>query len=214
MHVIKSIIFSSVNATARDFHGFTNEMSFARLVLSTSSVDKIPRFLDNELPHRETATALIQQYLSSISALYPILTKTALFGSLDAVYQSQGRRARAVDYWNLHMTLAIALASQSRSQDDAKNREAVGHVGSALEYIEYVVQPGSAAGVQAILLLLLYSLVDPRHFKSWYLIGMASRSVVDLGLHQDPREEPRIDEPQLDLRHQIYLVVYSLDRLE
>ena len=211
---VESIMFSSVNATARDFHGFTKEMSFARLVLSTSSIDRIPRFFNSELPNREKATALTQQYLNHTDVLYPVLSKTALFGSLDAVYTSQGRSARPMDHWNVHLILAIALASQSLSQNDPKNREAVRYVSNALEYVEYVLQPGSVAGIQATLLLLLYSLIDPLHFNSWYLIGMASRSVVDLGLHQDPTEEPRIDEPQLELRHRIYSIVYSLDRLE
>ena len=202
----------SVNATARDFHGFTREMSFARLILSTSSVAELPHCPVIGFPPRDLAISLVQRYLESISIQYPVLTETSLYGSLDAVYQSH-TRARPIDHWNIRLVLAIALASYSQSKDDTRYREAVHHVIAAMSQVEYVIQPGSMTGIQAVLLLALYSLVDPSHFSSWYLIGVAGRAMVDLGLHQDSAEELKVKEPQLGLRHRIYQCVYCLDRL-
>ena len=210
--LIGSSGFRSVNATARDYHGFTKEMSFARLVLSSSSVEEMPRFSRNSFPPRDVAISLIQRYLRCVSIQYPVLSETALFGSLDAVYQNV-RHARPLDHWNIRMVLAIALASCSQSKDDTHYRDAVRHVSTALEQVESVVQPGSMAGIQAILLLVLYSLIDPSHFNNWYLVGVASRVMVDLGLHQDPAGDSRIKESQLELRRRIYQCVYALDRL-
>ena len=202
----------SVNATARDFHGFTKQMSFARLVLSTSSVEEMPRYSMNALPPMDEALALIQHYLKTVSVLYPVLSETVMFGSLNAVYQHQGHHARHIDHWNIRMIFAIASMSQSKSKNDIQYDDAVHHASVALERAEAVLQPGSAVGIQSTLLLLLYALLDPLHFSCWFLIGVASRAMVDLGLHQDPAEDVRVRESQLDRRHRIYQCVYMLDR--
>ncbi|MCJ1386365.1 hypothetical protein MMC17_009491 [Xylographa soralifera] len=203
--------FLSVNATARDFHGFTKEMSFARLVLSTSSVEEMPRFSSNALPPRELGRELVQRCLREMFSLYPVLTDTAIFGSLDAVYQQRGY-ITALHRWDVRLSFAIALMSRSPSKGGQMYRDAVRHASSALEDAEAVILPGSIASLQAILLLVLYSMLDPSHFNSWYLIGVASRVMADLGLHQDPAEELRVKEPHLILRRRIFSCVYTLDR--
>lgn len=202
----------SVNATARDFHGCPGEMSFARLVLSTSSVAAMHKLVKNVLPQRHEITPLIEHYLVNIHVLYPFLSESKLFQSIDAVYQVNGRDALPIDRWTVRLVLATAAASLSRKRGDTKNQDAVHHAVAALEDIETVVHPGSIAGVQAILQLVIYAMLDPRHFNGWYLIGLASRVMVDLGLHQAPPKELCLKSLELDMRLRIYDCVYALDR--
>ena len=202
----------SVNATARDFHGFPGEMSFARLVLSTSSVVDMPKLANSVLPQRYEITPLIKHYLVNIHALYPFLSESKIFQSIDAVYQENGRHALPIDRWTVRLVLATAVASLSRKRGDTKYQDAVRHAVAALEDIETVVYPGSIAGVQAILQLVLYAMLDPRHFNGWYLIGLASRVMVDLGLHQVPPKELCLQQTELDMRLRVYDCVYALDR--
>lgn len=82
----------------------------------------------------------------------------------------------------------------------------------ALAYAEDVLRPGSIAGIQAILLLAEYSLVDPARFRSWYLVGMAVKVAVDLGLHQDPPTEVSTNANRLDIRRRVFHCIYCLDR--
>ncbi|MCJ1312870.1 hypothetical protein MMC25_006546, partial [Agyrium rufum] len=56
----------------------------------------------------------------------------------------------------------------------------------ALRVAELVLTPGSSASLQALLLLTVYALFDPRYLSPWYLVGVTSRAMADLGLHQDP----------------------------
>ena len=165
------------------------------------------------LPPMDEAILSIHHYLNTVSVLYPVLSETVIFGSLNAVYQHHGRYARYVDHWNVRMIFAIASITQSTSKNDVQYNDAVHHASSALERAEAVLQPGSAVGIQSMLLLLLFALLDPFHFSSWYLIGVASRAMVDLGLHQDPAEDTKIRESDIDRRHRIYQCVYMLDRL-
>ena len=202
----------SLNATSRDFHGFTKDMSFARLVLATSSLEKMPNNANHHLPPRHAIMPFINHYLDNIYVLYPFFPETKLFASLDVLYQEGGRQADAIDHWHVRMVLAIALASLSRRRGDEQHRDAISHAATAFEWAEIVLQPGSLIGIQAILLLVLYSTLDPHHFSSWYLIEVASRVMVDLGLHQDPADMSFMRDSDIQMRHRIYQSVYTLDR--
>ena len=172
----------------------------------------MPKFAKNDLPQRYEITPLVKHYLENIHALYPILSESKLFQSIDAVYQENGHRALPIDHWTVRLVIATSTASLSRKRGDTSYQDAVRHAAAALEEIETVVHPGSIVGIQAILQLVLYSMLDPHHFNSWYLIGLASRVMVDIGLHQDPPEELRLDRAELDMRLRVYECVYALDR--
>ncbi len=173
----------------------------------------MPKFVAKVLPQRYEITHLVEHYLKNIHALYPFLSESRLFQSIDAMYQENGHHALPIDHWTVRLVLATATASLSRKIGDTEYQDAVRHAAAALEEIEAVVRPGSIVGIQAILQLVLYAILDPRHFNSWYLIGLASRVMVDLGLHQDPPEELRHKHSELDMRLRVYECVYALDRL-
>ena len=172
----------------------------------------MPKFANNVLPPRYETTPLFKHYLKNIHPLYPFLSESKLFQSIDAVYQENGRHALPIDHWTIRLVAATALASLSRKRGDTEYQNAVRHAAAALEEIETVVHPGSIVGIQAILQLVLYAMLDPRHFKSWYMVGLAARVMVDLGLHQIPPEELRYKNYELDLRLRVYDCVYALDR--
>lgn len=131
-------------------------MSFARLVLSTASLQTMPTVADSLLPARYAAISVIQHYLDHIHTLYPLLSETKLFGSIDATYSEGGRDATPMDHWSVRMVLAVALASLSQKRGDSSYQEAVKHATVALQYVEFVIRPGLVSGLQAILLLVLF----------------------------------------------------------
>ncbi|KAL1999470.1 hypothetical protein VTN02DRAFT_4459 [Thermoascus thermophilus] len=204
--------FLSVNATSRDFRGITSNTSLAQLLLTVSTREPLPRFATRPLPPRHEVTPLIQFYFDNIFVQMPFFTETNFWTSVDAVYQDSGRFAKSFDHWIVRMVLAISSASLSHQRGSRNYQRAMSLVSAALDYSEDVLHPGSIAGVQAILLLAQYSLVDPEHFRSWYLVGMAARVAVDLGLHQDPPAEVLTDDDRLDLRRRVFYGIYTLDR--
>ena len=187
-------------------------MSFARLVLSTSSKEDMPKITVNMLPQRHAMTPLIEHYLENVHSLYPFLSEIKLFTAIDAVSQDSGGCASPIEHWTARMVLAVALASMSRRRGDTQYQDAVRHAAGALEHAESVVHPGSIVGIQAMLLLVLYAMLDPHHFNSWYLIGLASRAMVDIGIHQDPPKDSRLKESERDLSGRVYASIYALDR--
>ena len=149
--------FLSVNATARDFHGFTGEISFARLVMSLSSVEPIATNTAFALPPRYAVTPLIQHYLDNINMIYPVISEAALFRSVDKVFGQGGLYAAPIDHWITCMVLATSCASQALFRGDSLYQEALRYTAAALSYVESVIRPGSRSGIQALLLMVLFA---------------------------------------------------------
>ncbi|EEH21613.1 hypothetical protein PABG_03829 [Paracoccidioides brasiliensis Pb03] len=199
--------FLSVNATSRDFHGITSSTSFAGLLLAVAVAKPLQNTAESrDLPPRAESSTVVQYYFDNIYVLTPFFIQTSFWASFDVVYQEGGRFAKSFDHWIVHLVLAIARASTSHPQ------LARHHVSIALRYAEDVLHPGVIVGIQAILLLAQYSMLDPEHFRPWYLVGSASRVVSDLGIHQEQLSETNIDECLVDLRRRVFHCVHSLDR--
>ncbi|KAF2755282.1 hypothetical protein EJ05DRAFT_533005 [Pseudovirgaria hyperparasitica] len=202
----------AVNATARDFHGFTTPMSYARLILSTCTKEPLPNTTPQDLPPRYAATPLIQHYLNNVFVLLPVFEEASFWSSVDAVYNPEVRKPLPFDYWTVRMVLALSSISLSQQRGDAQYFDAVGHVTAALEFAEDVLHPGFVATIQALVLLVEFAMMDPHHFDSWHLIGAASRAMVDIGMHQDPLKALHSGKSKLELRRRVYWCVFALDR--
>jgi hypothetical protein len=187
-------------------------MSYARLILSACSKEELPQGTTKALPPRYAATALVQHYLNNIFVLLPAFDEASFYASFDNMYSSNNRKAEPFDHWIVRMVLAIGSASMSQQRGDPHYMEGIGHVCAALEYAEAVLHPGNIAGVQALVLLTEYAMLDPHHFDSWSLIGAASRAMTDLGLHQDPPKGTPMLKAKLELRRKVFHCIYALDR--
>ncbi|KFY14126.1 hypothetical protein V492_02837 [Pseudogymnoascus sp. VKM F-4246] len=204
--------FMTVNATMRDFDTTTTSLTFAKLILAASLNEPLPRLKNPQMPSRQTAMALLQYYLENVLSLFPAFPETTLFNALDAVYQENSQNVEDFDYWVLYMVLAIGSVCQSRSSTDTYYKDGVDFVVRALKFADHVLMPGYPQQIQALILLVQYSTLDPAHFDSWQLIGFTCRAAVDLGFHQDPPKEQQIDKRALRQRRKIFYSAYALDR--
>ena len=207
--------FLTVNATSRDFQGFDSAMSFAKLLLTMALKTDLSKVSQSRLPPRYAIIQSIDRYLHRIYVLLPFFSETELLSSVSKVYQDASSTVPVtpLDFWCIQLVLAISNASLSQSRGDQYDQQALQHVAAAMELADYVIHPGSMAGVQALLFLVQYALLDPATFDSWYLVGMASRLVVDLGLHCEPSAETKITKEELHMRRRIFHSTYALDRL-
>ena len=204
--------FLSVNATARDFYGFTTAMSYARLILSACTKDPLPQMVTRDLPPHHVTAQLLQYYFDQHFLLVPVFDKASFYASVDNVYRGDPSQVEPIDYWMLRMVLAISSATLSERTGDQQYLEAISHVCAALEHAEAVLHPGSITSVQALVLLMEYAMLDPHHFDSWSLIGVASRAMIDLGLHQDPPKGTAMSKHKLEMRRRVFWCVYCFDR--
>jgi len=206
--------FLTVNATSRDFHGFSSTMSFAKMLKAISLKQDLPVFTDTTLPPRYSISSLVNHYFENVHVLLPFFSETEFLGSVSRIYQDPPTNAvSSFDTWCFRLVLAISSASLCQNRGDEHYNAAIYNISVAMNVVEHVVQPGSIAGIQALLFLVQYSLVDPEYFDAWYLVGMAARLMVDLGLHCEPAAETRVPKHMLDLRRRVFYCTYALDRL-
>lgn len=210
--ILTLITLRSVNATTRDFELAATNMTFARLVLAATVRDPIPPSVELNLPPRQVTNSIIQYFMANIHILFPCFPETALLTVADDIYHSDQRIIKDSDYWLFYMVLAIASTAQSKAIHDSYYDSGVEYLAKALKFGDRALAPGTIAQIQSLLLLTIYSTLDPAHFDSWHLIGFTARAVVDLGLHQDPPSSSVPDRTALDMRRRVFYSVYALDR--
>ena len=174
-------------------------MSFARLVMSMATIKELPVTDPLDLPARESTVGLVQICIDKVFALYPILTETSIYGSVESVYQHTGAYSSPNDIWNVRLVAAIGLLCNATTKGDTNHQMAIRHVTEALEQAEAVLQPGITSTTQAILLLFVYSIFDPVYFSPWYLLSIAVKVWLDIGLHQEPAHMKRPPEKQVGM---------------
>ncbi|CAK7562483.1 MAG: hypothetical protein SEPTF4163_000330 [Sporothrix epigloea] len=216
--------YLSVNATTRDFEPSDNNMTFARLVLAVAGNDPLPKAImpASKFPSRQASYAIVQYYLTHVHSLFPFFPETSLLALLEEIYSHQQptqanmpqprTNLQSSDYWMLFMVLAIGSSAQSRNRQDTFYNNGVEFAARAMPHADRSLAPGNATQIQSLLLLTLYSMLDPTHFDSWHLIGFTCRAVVDLGFHQDPPQSQSMDVAALDARRKTFYCAYALDR--
>jgi len=188
-------------------------MSYARLVMAAASRQPMPTSIARGLPARLEADSLIRYYFDYIFPFLPFFEETSFYISLEAVYRpAGGQTATPTDHWLVLMVLSISCISRSQQFNDRSYHDGMAYAASALQYQESILRPGSVTSIQAMMFLIEYSLYDPVHFDIWTLLGVVSRAMVDLGMHQDPPKSSNISKAKLEIRQRVYYCIYASDR--
>lgn len=134
-------------------------------------------------------------------------------GALERVYHHSQRLASPLDTWNVRLMLALGLFSRSKCRGDSEYESAIRHVSFALETTSAaVIAPGSLLRLQSLILLVVVATLDPISFDPWYLIGMATRFMGEMGLHSAAGGASGTQSSQTENRRQLFHVIYTLDR--
>ncbi|PQE05191.1 C6 transcription factor protein [Rutstroemia sp. NJR-2017a BBW] len=83
---------------------------------------------------------------------------------------------------------------------------------TALQYISAARESHSVHNIEAMTLLVLYNLRAPSNSGIWYMIGLAMRTCVDLGLHRETYYSG-VTPYEGQLRRRLFWTVYFLERV-
>lgn len=83
---------------------------------------------------------------------------------------------------------------------------------TALQYISAARESHSVHNIEAMTLLVLYNLRSPSNTGIWYMIGLAMRACVDLGLHREAYYGT-VTAYEGQLRRRLFWTVYFLERV-
>jgi hypothetical protein len=120
------------------------------------------------------------------------------------------------DIFVVMMVLALSTMASSRFVDPPDELRACSEAfhAEALKHLDAVFESQSYVGLQAILLLVWYSLLNPDKGSIWFLVGLATRTCVDLGFHNEHNSQTEsLDNLEIDMRRRLFWITYKMDRL-
>ncbi|KAK0627202.1 fungal-specific transcription factor domain-containing protein [Immersiella caudata] len=192
-------------------------------------------------PERSVGKKLMTLYFEYANPQIPVLHRGEFMEVFERAYAEEGRVRGPRELYMLNMVYAIGgaiiLGEGGKSDDMAvqgvKQAQPEEYHASAIVHLESCL--GSGGGLeelQAVLLLANFALLRPVPPGLWYIIGVAVRLAVDLGLHYEDgkdvesgfgaatsqhnenmaREKGRREWVR-DLRRRLWWCTYSFDRL-
>ncbi|KAJ5970307.1 uncharacterized protein N7479_000225, partial [Penicillium vulpinum] len=212
-------------------------------------------------PDRELAERLVDLYFEHANPQMPILHRGDFMELLDKTYllEEKKRSPRALYILNIVFAIGAGIIFEDKPQSsDDENRSSRDqsssgtkrvrlsshqyqpeeYHASAIIHLESFLGSSSSEGfggleeLQAVLLLASFALLRPVAPGLWYIVGVAMRLAVDLGLHYEDgagidsatkdgnQAQSRIDARERgrrewvrDIRRRLWWCVYSFDRL-
>jgi hypothetical protein len=172
------------------------------------------------LPDRHSAESMIRIYFELANFTLPGLTfhepsfrqRFALVYDQDRSCDAITTKKRKMAVVFCYLVFAIALLALQKRNSESVSLSLCGQYhDSALLVLQEVGLARDIDSVQALLLLVNYSYLHPSFLGTWKTVGMATRLVVELGLHEDPPVDS-VTALELDIRRRVFWVTYSMDR--
>ncbi|KAK6853229.1 c6 zinc finger domain containing protein [Apiospora arundinis] len=211
-----------------------------------------PTISQAEFPNKELAMKLVNLYFEHANPQIPVLHRINFMEMFERAYASENRIRGPRELYILNMVFAIGGGiimdgPPSKPSDGdsevkgSKQAQPEEYHASAIVHLEACLSNsgGGLEELQAVLLLANFALLRPVPPGLWYIVGVAVRLAVDLGLHyedgkdvqvglangnpvppteaENPREaywkEKGRREYVRDMRRRLWWCTYSLDRL-
>ncbi|OWZ73938.1 hypothetical protein AYX14_00664 [Cryptococcus neoformans] len=187
----------------------------ASATLSVSSGGKPKRKITiPPLPPQPAVERLVAAYVDFVGVTGPIIHIPTLGKQLVKI--REGTDVEEGDIFVVMMVLALSTMASSRFVDPPDDLRACSEAfhAEAMKHLDAVFEEQSYVSLQAILLLVWYSLLNPDKGSIWFLVGLATRACVDLGYHNEHNVQvDQLDALELDMRRRLFWCTYKMDRL-
>ncbi|KAI1505290.1 fungal-specific transcription factor domain-containing protein [Biscogniauxia marginata] len=210
-----------------------------------------PTISPAEFPDKNLAEKLVRLYFEHANPQIPVLHRGDFMQMFELAYADEGRIRGPKELYVLNMVFAIGggiimdaqTAASKTSGEIKKQAQPEEYHASAIIHLEACLSNsgGGLEELQAVLLLANFALLRPVPPGLWYIVGVAMRLAVDLGLHYEDGKDIEFDlgdpmnitkadpngdksreaharergrrEYVRDLRRRLWWCTYSLDRL-
>ncbi|KAL2006964.1 hypothetical protein VTN00DRAFT_8402 [Thermoascus crustaceus] len=194
-------------------------------VFGTSDLNDHPRSILNPSPPGSplssipvrVADFLFENYMTRVVAQYPIFYSSDIIGFFNSVFHNPipglepGALSTPYEIYVVSLVMAISLTTAARTQQVRANSIAAGLFKTAMQQIRTVCT-NDLRGLQALLLLLQYTFLDPSAANLWFLSGFTTQACIDLGLHQEgPGDLETMDPLTRDIRRRVFWCAYEME---
>lgn len=191
-------------------------------------------------PSRDLGVRLADLYFQNSNPMYPILHRKKFMLLFEQVCASEPCTPR--ESYILHIVFAIGAGihltevhsdhegqpTTGRAKEGTSQLQPEEYYLTAISFLDLFLsstankrRANGLEELQAVLLLAAFALLRPAAPGLWYIVGVAVRRAVDLGLYSDDlcvqasedAQDPRQMEVVRDLRRRLWWCAYSFDRL-
>ncbi|KAM5380101.1 hypothetical protein ACJZ2D_003748 [Fusarium nematophilum] len=156
---------------------------------------------------------LVDFYFAHSHTLYPIIQRAEFIDTLRFVRDNpQASSAQSpLSLFRIWMVLAIGSTAYS-SVSLAEESESMLYYNKALQYFEASLAYGDMAALEVIMLQVSYSFFNQLGPNTWFLVGLAARLAVGIGLHASSTYEG-LPTNVAERRKRLFFSVYMMDRV-
>jgi hypothetical protein len=162
---------------------------------------------------RDITSPYLSRFIEEVSLFFPFLDGKALTAhyemfqetNLDSIPEDL-----ALPYFDV--CLAIAIGALMRSSSLSSSTLVASLHLSAVRKLPIIYDRNSLTTVYCVLLLAIFSIASPSGGSAWYLIGLAMRTCVCLGLNKEPEDHLDFTYPEIRERRNTFWSAYLLDR--
>lgn len=181
------------------------------------SMEELARYSIREPPSDELGSRLVTMYLEQIHQRYPLLQPAELWklqkdrSPVAADRVGDLPMAQRYGIFKLYMVYAIGatlLQLTNKSAEVSPERFYM----TALQHMAAAKEPRTMQNIEAMTLLVIYHLRSASGMGLWYMIGLAIRTCIDLGMHRKPYEKG-LSPATIQARRRLFWTVYSLERV-
>ncbi|KAH8695984.1 putative C6 transcription factor [Talaromyces proteolyticus] len=167
-------------------------------------------------PSDEMGSYFVNVYLSRVHSRYPFIDRDEIWkahedrGRLGKAKSEELSRTERFGIFRLYMVYAIAATIIQLGEKYTYTAPEKYYV-TAIQHVAAACETNSTQNVEAMLLLVIYHLRSATTHGLWYIIGLAMRTCIDLGLHRRT-VTAGLDPFTIQLRRRLFWAVYYLER--
>ncbi|RDW85575.1 hypothetical protein BP5796_03900 [Coleophoma crateriformis] len=165
-------------------------------------------------PNDDMGARILDAYLTRLHLRYPFLDrKDILERHANRFVQKNNSAQDQFGTFKMYMIYAIG-ATMLKLTEPYDYTPPENFFMAALQYISAARESHSVNNIEAMTLLVLYNLRSPSNSGIWYMIGLAMRTCVDLGLHREAHyNNGNVSPYEGQLRRRLFWSVYFLERV-
>jgi heme exporter protein D len=199
-HMVQATVWNKALASALN-QSQTKAMSIADLKRNSAGP-----------PNDEMGRRILDAYFTKLHLRYPFLDRADILERhANRFVQSNSSPQDQFGTFKIYMLYAIG-ATILKLTEQYSYTPPENFFMTALQYISAARESHSVHNIEAMTLLVLYNLRSPSNSGIWYMIGLAMRTCVDLGLHREAHYAI-VPPYEGQLRRRLFWTVYFLERV-
>ncbi|KAF7174692.1 hypothetical protein CNMCM7691_003378 [Aspergillus felis] len=170
-----------------------------------------------EPPNDEMGTRILHAYLTRLHVRYPFLDRAELWKlhgarwRLAKTKREELTKAERFGLFKLYLMYAIGATTIQLSEKYTYVPPEQYYM-TALQQVPSMCEVRSIENIEAMTLLVVYHLRSASSHGLWYIIGLAMRTAIDLGLHRKANEI-NLDPWTAQMRRRLFWTIYYLERV-